>query len=64
LERQQTVFFKSSCDWVCASIRAYSQKMLAKHDFNKNGKLDMDELRVLLTNLDENKRPPLPKDLL
>jgi hypothetical protein len=38
--------------------------MLAKHDLSKNGKLDMDELRVLLTNLDEHKRPPLPKDLL
>jgi hypothetical protein len=55
---------RACCDRVCVSIRAYSQKMLAKHDLSKNGKLDMDELRVLLTNLDEQKRPPLPKDLL
>ena len=27
-------------------------------------KMDMDELRVLLTDLDDNKIPPLPKDLL
>jgi Ca2+-binding EF-hand superfamily protein len=40
------------------------EEIIRKFDDSVNGKVDMDELRKILTDLDPNKRPPLPKDLL
>ena len=47
-------------------MRACAQKIVAKFDkgSNPNGKINMDELREILTDLDKDKHPPLPKDLL
>jgi Ca2+-binding EF-hand superfamily protein len=44
-------------------MRACAQKIVAKFD-KGNGKINMDELREILTDLDKDKHPPLPKDLL
>ncbi len=39
------------------------QALMLKYG-GKDKKIDMDELRQLLTDLDDKKHPPLPKDLL
>lgn len=35
---------------------------MKKHDVSGNRKIDIDELREILTDLDQEKRPPLPKN--
>ena len=47
------------CGWI-----AGPQKILSEFDADKNRLIDMDELRTILTKLDKNKHPPLPKNLL
>jgi len=39
------------------------EALMAKYG-GEDKRIDMDELRLLLTDLDDNKHPPLPKDLL
>ena len=47
-------------------MRACPQNIIAKFDSRgaPNRKIDMDELREILTDMDEKKRPPIPKNLL
>ena len=47
----------------CLSVvRSDEKALMKKHDVGGNRKIDMDELREILTDLDKEKRPPLPKN--
>ena len=55
----------SSCIWpltACPWFVLMKKALMKKHDVGGNRKIDMDELREILTDLDKEKRPPLPKN--